>query len=110
MTTPTPIAINGNDGAILIAQRARRSHYAEVPIGSLDEQSQLIEQVIRFAFDTLGADHLDVRVLGARQESQSPQIHLQLFRHREDPLHLRTRSAKMSEPQLRTEMKSTIWD
>jgi hypothetical protein len=70
MTTPTPIAINGNDGAILIAQRVRRSHYAEVPIGSLDEQSQLIEQVIRFAFDTLGADHLDVRVLGADQESR----------------------------------------
>jgi hypothetical protein len=79
MTTPTLIAMNGNDGATLIAQRARRRHYAEVPIGSLDEQSQLIEQVIRFAFDTLGADHLDVRVLGARQESRGPQIHSWLF-------------------------------
>ncbi len=57
----------------------RPSYYAEVPTGSLDEQSQLIEQVIRFAFDTLGASHLDVRVLGAREESRSPQMHSRLL-------------------------------
>jgi hypothetical protein len=78
MTTPTLIAINSNEGAISIQRRTRRSHYAEVPTGSLDEQSQLIEQVMRFAFDTLGADHLDVRVLGAREESRSPK-HSRLF-------------------------------
>jgi hypothetical protein len=46
----------------------RRSYYAEVPIGSLDEQSQLVEQVMQFAFDTLGVRHLDVRVFGVDQE------------------------------------------
>ncbi len=36
---------------------------------SLDEQSRLIEQVIRFAYDTLGARHLDVRVVDTDQRS-----------------------------------------
>jgi hypothetical protein len=44
---------------------APQHYYAEVPVGSLDEQSRLIEQVIRFALDTLGVYHLDVRVRGA---------------------------------------------
>jgi hypothetical protein len=35
-----------------------------------DEQSRLIEQVILFAFDTLGVRHLDVRVCGAGQEAR----------------------------------------
>ena len=49
------------------AQRhTQRSYYAEVPAESFDEQSRLIEQVIRFAFDTLGANHLEVRVVAAR--------------------------------------------
>ena len=43
-------------------QHANQRCYAEAPALALDEQSRLIEQVIRFAFDTLGADHLDVRV------------------------------------------------
>jgi hypothetical protein len=55
-----------NDGASLLQRRTQRSYYAEVPTGSLDEQSRLIEQVIRFAFETLGARHLDVRVVAAR--------------------------------------------
>ena len=70
MTTPLLIAMNRNDGGALLPRRALRSHYAEVPTGSLDEQSQLIEQVICFAFDTLGVRHLDVRVFGIDQESR----------------------------------------
>ena len=46
-----------------------QSYYAEVPAGSLDEQSRLVEQVIRFALDTLGVRHLDVRVRGADRQS-----------------------------------------
>jgi hypothetical protein len=64
MTTPTLIAVNRNNGVTLLQWHAQRSYYAEVPIGSLDEQGQLIEQVIGFAFDTLGVRHLDVRVFG----------------------------------------------
>ena len=48
-------------------QRAKGRYYAEVPALALSEQSQLIEQIIRFAFDTLGADQLDVRVRCADQ-------------------------------------------
>jgi hypothetical protein len=70
MTTPTLIAMDCDGGGTLLQWRAQRSYYAEVPIGSLDEQGQLIEQVIRFAFDTLGASHLDVRVFGVDQESR----------------------------------------
>jgi hypothetical protein len=33
-----------------------------VPATLLDEQSSLIEQIINFAFDTLGALRLEVRV------------------------------------------------
>ena len=58
---------------------SRPSYYAEVPIGSLDEQSQLVEQVLQFVFDTLGVRHLDVRVFGADQESQGSQLHSRLF-------------------------------
>ena len=49
-------------------QHANQRYYAEVPALALDEQSQLIEQVIRFAFETLGAGHLEVRVHCAEQE------------------------------------------
>jgi len=58
-----------NDRA-LPQQHTWRSYYAEVPTGSLDEQSQLVEQVMQFAFDTLGVRHLDVRVVGVEQESR----------------------------------------
>ncbi len=54
-----------NDVAPRQPQGAPRSCYAEVPLGSFDEQSRLVDQVIRFAFDTLGVRHLDVRVRGA---------------------------------------------
>jgi hypothetical protein len=54
----------------LYATRATREYqryYAEVPAGSFDEQSRLIEQVINFALDTLGVRHLDVRVRSTEQ-------------------------------------------
>jgi hypothetical protein len=70
MITPSLIAMDRNDGATSPQWRAQGSYYAEVPIGSLDEQGQLIEQVIRFAFDTLGVRHLDVRVFGVGQEAR----------------------------------------
>jgi hypothetical protein len=38
------------------------SYRAEIPAALLDEQSSLIERIINFAFDTLGARHVDVRV------------------------------------------------
>ena len=46
----------------LLRQHEDHRYYVEVPAGSLDEQSRLIEQVIHFALDTLGVRHLDVRV------------------------------------------------
>jgi len=70
MITPRLIAMSGNGGAPRFQWRAQRSYAAEVPNGSLDMQSQLVEQVMQFAFDTLGARHLDVRVIGADQESR----------------------------------------
>jgi hypothetical protein len=70
MTTPALIAIDRNAGASSLQRRAQHSYYAEVPIGSFDEQGRLIEQVIRFAFDTLGVRHLHVRVLGVDQEAR----------------------------------------
>ena len=79
MTIPTLIEMNRNDGATLLPQRLRRSYYAEVPTGSLDEQSQLVEQVVQFAFDTLGVRHLDVRVLSTSGESLSRQMHSRLL-------------------------------
>jgi len=33
-----------------------------VPAHALDEHGCLIDELIRFAFDTLGAQHLDLRV------------------------------------------------
>jgi hypothetical protein len=50
-------------------ERAQQRYYIEVQAGSLDEQSQLIEQVIGFALDTLGVRRLDMRVRGADTES-----------------------------------------
>ena len=68
MTTPTLITLHGNGGATRFQWRAQRSYSAEVPPGALDEQSRLIEQVMQFAFDTLGVHHLDVRVLTAEPD------------------------------------------
>ena len=51
---------------IAILQRSNQSYYVEMPALTLYEQSRLIEQVIQFALDTLGARHLDMRVVVAR--------------------------------------------
>ena len=48
-----------------LLQRASQSYYAEVPALALDEQSRLIDQVIRFAFETLNVRHLEVYVSSA---------------------------------------------
>ena len=71
MATPPLTKLHGNGGDARFQWSAQRSYSAEVPAGSLDDQSRLVEQVIRFAFDTLGVRHLDVRVvIGDDQESR----------------------------------------
>jgi len=63
----------------LLRQHEGHRYYAEVPAGSLDEQSRLVEQVIHFALDTPRVRHLDVRVLGAHPGSRSACAHSQLL-------------------------------
>ena len=41
------------------------SYHAELTSDLLDEHGQLLDEVIAFAFETLGARHLDVRVVPA---------------------------------------------
>jgi hypothetical protein len=41
------------------------SYQAELTSDLLDEQGQLLDEVIAFAFETLGVRHLDVRVVPA---------------------------------------------
>jgi hypothetical protein len=43
-----------------------RRYSAVVPAHALDEHGCLIDELIRFAFDTLGAQHLDLRVYEAK--------------------------------------------
>jgi hypothetical protein len=50
-----------------LLQRAERSYYAEVKAGQLDEQSSIIDGLIGLAFETLGARHLDLRVVDAQR-------------------------------------------
>ena len=50
---------------IRLGDHENERYYAEVPALALDEQSRLVDQVIRFAFETLGVRHLEVRVSGA---------------------------------------------
>ena len=40
----------------------QQGYYAAVPAGLLDCRNTIIDELIDFAFDTLGAWHLDVRV------------------------------------------------
>ena len=40
----------------------KQTYYAQLPAQLLDEQSSLIDRIIDFAFDTLGARRLEVRV------------------------------------------------
>ena len=61
--------IQNRDGSIARESRHRwlfankqPSYYAAVPADLLDVQDSLIDRLIGFAFDTLGADRLEVRV------------------------------------------------
>lgn len=65
----TALIIQDRDGSLVQEPRPPRrtpSHQSayrvEIPADMLDEQSSLIERVIAFAFDTLGARRVDVRV------------------------------------------------
>ena len=41
------------------------SYQVELPLDALDEQGQLLDWVIGFAFDTLDARRLDMRIVAA---------------------------------------------
>lgn len=63
------LIIQDRDGSLLkepIHQRQTQSkdesYRVEIPAQLLDEQSGLIDRIIAFAFDTLGAQRVDVRV------------------------------------------------
>ena len=45
-----------------LATQAGR-YYVELSLEALDEQGSLIDSVIRFTFDTLNVQHLDLRIL-----------------------------------------------
>jgi hypothetical protein len=47
-------------------QPGPRCYSVAVPAHCLDEHGCLIDQLIQFAFDTLGAQHLDLRVYEAK--------------------------------------------
>ena len=63
--------IQNRDGSLVHEPNHRRtgtredSYYAQVPADLLDEQGRLIEHIISFAFDTLGARQLKMRVRDA---------------------------------------------
>jgi len=63
------LIIQDRDGSLLKEPRkpqhnqlASSSYQVEFPAALLDEQNSLIDRIISFAFDTLGARRLDVRV------------------------------------------------
>jgi hypothetical protein len=63
------VIIQNRDGSIAqepghrrLNKRKRHDYYAAVPAHLLDEQSNLIDRIIGFAFNTLGVRRLEVRV------------------------------------------------
>jgi hypothetical protein len=65
----TALIIQDRDGSMIKEPRKQRepqpaqlAYWAELPAALLDEQSSLIERIISFAFDTLGARQVNVRV------------------------------------------------
>jgi hypothetical protein len=63
------LIIQDRDGSLMtepykhwLTQSTDPSYRVEIPAGLLDEQSSLIDRIIAFAFDTLGAQRVDVRV------------------------------------------------
>lgn len=68
----TTVIIQNRDGSIdkepgqrRLFKHKRLGYYAAVPAHLLDDQSTLIDRLIDFAFDTLGARRLEVRVYDA---------------------------------------------
>ena len=64
-----PMIIQNRNGALDGESSQRQfdldsppGYYAAVPAGLLDNDSSVIDELIGFAFETLGARHLDVRV------------------------------------------------
>jgi hypothetical protein len=64
MNIQHPAGTTGSEPEPLpLLPRGKHSYYAEVPAGSLDEQSKMIDRLIGIAFDALNVRHLDVRVV-----------------------------------------------
>ena len=58
-----------------------RSYHAELSSDLLDSHGQLIDRVISFAFDTLGASRLDLRVTpSSRFQGESFEPHTRTYR------------------------------
>lgn len=67
----TPVIIQNRDGSIAEehpSDRSNNGYYAAIPANLLDDTSSLIERIINFAFDTLGAQHVDMRVYDVDDE------------------------------------------
>ena len=56
------------------------SYYAELPSDLLDPHGELIDQVISFAFETLGASHFDLRVTPGRFQGEAYEPHTRTHR------------------------------
>jgi hypothetical protein len=63
------LVIQNPDGSVTREPEQRRllkpkkqTYYAQLPAQLLDEQNSLIDRIIDFAFDTLGARRLEVRI------------------------------------------------
>jgi len=63
------LIIQERDGSLLKGpgrqrhpQPARETYRAQIPAELIDEQGSLIDRIIAFAFDTLGARRVDLRV------------------------------------------------
>ena len=39
------------------------AYYVELPLEALDDQGSLLDALIRFTFDTLNVQHLDLRIV-----------------------------------------------
>jgi hypothetical protein len=68
------VLIQNRDGSIdkepgkrRLFKNKRQGYYAAVPAHLLDGQSSLIDRLISFAFDTLDAGRLEVRVYDASE-------------------------------------------
>jgi hypothetical protein len=68
------VIIQNRDGSIekepgqrRLFKNKRQGYYAAVPAHLLDDQSTLLDRLIGFAFDTLDAQRLEVRVYDASE-------------------------------------------